>query len=198
MPAVGAGATAGIGARRMGLVGKRMATLATRGVKVAASDMVAAEAYAGNPRLRVTVDVSSHNSGGWSAGESQMPPPPPRQRSTRAMAGDLGLLGPLSGVEARDRWVTPPSVGEGAALAQLRASADFRLQHASAVQPLRICARRSAGCGVSRKCFQGENSSFHTRRRRTSSLRRTMRKRFAYWVSLFAVTGLFAADTRAK
>ncbi|KAL1500216.1 hypothetical protein AB1Y20_012885 [Prymnesium parvum] len=57
--------------------------------------------------------------------------PPPKQVSTRAMAGALGLLGPLSGKESRDHWVAPPSARESAALDQLRMSADFRLQHAS-------------------------------------------------------------------
>lgn len=120
-----AAANPGIGGRRMGLVGKRMATLASRGVAVCAETMIAAEASAGAPRL----PAQGTPLGGDVTG--MMLPPAPRQPSTRAMAGALGLLGPLSGAESRDHWVTPPSLGESAALQQLRASADFRLQNAS-------------------------------------------------------------------
>jgi len=67
-----------------------------------------------------------------------MPPPAPRQISTRAMAGALGLLGPLSGSESRDRWTTPPSERESVALQQLRDSADFRLHNSSGAAPAHL------------------------------------------------------------
>lgn len=114
----------GLGARRTGLVGKRMAVLAARGVTVSAADMLSAEACAGAPRLRTPALPTAACGGG-------MLPPVPQQPSARAMAGRLGLLGPLSGSESRDRWVTAPTTRESAALHQLRASADFRLQNAS-------------------------------------------------------------------
>lgn len=125
---VGTRGEGGVGSRRMGLVGKRMATLATRGVTVSPGDMLAAESQAGAPRLR-TPCVATGPVGGAISG--MMPPPAPRQMSTRALAGSLGLIGPLSGSESRDHWVTPPSARESAALRQLRDSADFRLNNAS-------------------------------------------------------------------
>ncbi|KAL1510793.1 hypothetical protein AB1Y20_007079 [Prymnesium parvum] len=100
-PAHPVGGGGGVGARRMGLVGKRMATLATRGVVVTAADMVEAEVCAGTRHLRIPGAAGRADDGARAA----MPPPAPKQVSTRAMAGALGLLGPLSGSEARDEWV---------------------------------------------------------------------------------------------
>lgn len=109
-----------------------MATLAARGVAVSMNDMVTAEADAGNPWLRTpAVGVSAATGYGQGAAGEGMRPPAPKMSSTRALAGSLGLLGPLSGEESRDRWLAPPSPRESAALVQLRASADFRLHNSS-------------------------------------------------------------------
>lgn len=130
-PVVGAsGAVENIGARRMGLVGKRMATLAARGASTRIGDMVAAEGLAGSQRL-LPSDGSRPMTDNVRATVGAMLPPAPQPVSTRAMAGNLGLLGPLSGAESRDRWVTTPTARESEGLQRLRDSADFRLHHAS-------------------------------------------------------------------
>lgn len=105
-----------------------MATLATRGVLVSAEAMVEAEARFGAPRLRLG---NAAFDPGAASSVGAMPPPAPQRVPTRAMAGALGLLGPLSGVESRDHWTAPPSARESEALYQLRASADFRLHNSS-------------------------------------------------------------------
>lgn len=115
-----------------------MATLAHRGVAVSASEMVEAESHAGAPRLRRPGVASGWAATSTAASGMMLPPPPRQQVSTRAMAGALGLLGPLSGVESRDRWITPPSLRESAALSQLRASADFRLHNAGGAAPAHL------------------------------------------------------------
>lgn len=132
------GSAPGIGARRMGLAGKRMATLANRGVAVSEATMIEAESQAGAPRMRMPGVASGSPQSYGASTSGMMLPPPPRQASTRAMAGALGLLGPLSGVESRDSWITPPSLRERAALDQLRASADFRLHNASGAAPAHL------------------------------------------------------------
>lgn len=62
-----------------------------------------------------------------------MPAPPPRMVSLRAVAGSLGLTGPLS-TQHRDAWQSTPSPGELGTLASLRDGADTRLHlsHGSA------------------------------------------------------------------
>mmetsp|Transcript_35760 Transcript_35760/g.86829 ORF Transcript_35760/g.86829 Transcript_35760/m.86829 type:complete len:479 (-) Transcript_35760:433-1869(-) len=60
------------------------------------------------------------------ASTALMPAPPPRLVSLRAVAGSLGITGPLS-TQDRDGWHAPPSHGELSMLASLRDGADTRL-----------------------------------------------------------------------
>lgn len=138
-PTAGAGgyrSTGGMGlsSRREVLVSKRADTVERgRGGPVDREGMRRAAEQAA---AAVGVEAEGHSdaSGGASGSvlAGAMPPPPSRRPSVRVISKQLGMDGPLGGVECRDRWSTEPPVAERIALNTLRDAADRRVDMAAA------------------------------------------------------------------
>lgn len=98
-----------MGTRQLALHGKRVATMERQGLDGAGMLMPSGIQVA--PR-----------------GAGEMRPPAGKAPTVRAVAGAMGLTGPIGGqVETRDRWVERPSPSERATVEALRTGADIRV-----------------------------------------------------------------------